>query len=194
MTPHANPCSGGYPSPYVGNSKKLKLNIDYQKALDGAVAKLTPVIDKYANDALKNIGKGLAWVWEKVECGIDPAKCRNRERKERYKALAGKLLEEAKKAASSGDYVTGYAFAQAALELDTKPPFTWYFKNMPGGGQLERISVQAKAEAMATGYRKQAELQAEEGKGGTFKPAAFPAWLPYAAGAAALLLVMGGRR
>ena len=194
MRPIANPCAGGYPSPYgpaphVGALPK----IDVDKALDLAVKKLTPTVEKYANDALKNIGKGLSWVWDKIECTIDPAKCRWRERKEKYIKLANALLAESKKAGDAKDYVTAYAFAEAASNLDTQPPFLDWFSRMPGGSSV-KIGVEVKADAMALGYRKNAEAQAKAGKGGTHKPGGLPEWLPYAAGAAALLIFFAGRR
>ena len=195
MTTIPNPCGCGYPSPYAPAPHVGALpSIDVDKTLQAAVDKVAPAVEKYAADALKGIGQGLAWVWNKIECTIDPAKCRHRERREKYRQLTSSLLKEAKSAASSGDFVSAYAFAEAASTIDSKPPFLDYFHRMPGHGDLVRLQVKTKADALAMSYRKKAEVQAQAGKGGTFKPGALPDWLPYVAGAAALFFLVGRRK
>ena len=158
-------------------------------------AAITTAAAPVVKDGMKAAKKAAAPIvdaaidWIRCEIIEGPTECRHRKARELYAQTMNQLLAQARAAAAGNDWITAYAIAEAAADLQEAAAFVGHL-NAQVIAQWDSI-----AEALSQTYGTKAGIDYQAGKRPTYRaPGAFPAWLPWAAGAVGLLFILRGRK
>ena len=168
-----------------------------------AAAVAAPIIQDVFKKAQGVASKAVNDAIKAIKCKLYPCRCEIQKRNARYVSTYGTVVKEAKLAAGAGDYVTAYALAAAAANLEAVQPFAGYLSSRGDDppnctwatGPVTFATKGILADALADGYEANAQMQMERGEGGTHRPrgvGGIPT--PVLIGGALLLgaLVLGG--
>lgn len=174
-----------------------------------AAAVAAPIVEDVYKKAQGIAQKAITDAVKALKCNLYPCRCEVQKRNAAYLSTYATVMKEAKSAADGGDFVTGYALATSAANLDRVQPFAGYLSssgskppNCTWTTGAETMATKAiLADALADGYEANAQYQMERGQGGTHRAAGAGIPTPLLIGgavlAAALLLgggFAGGRR
>lgn len=174
-----------------------------------AAAVAAPIVEDVYKKARSEAAKAVKIAVKALKCKLYPCRCEVQKRSAAYLATYATVVKEAKAAADGGDFVTGYALASAAANLDQVQPFAGYLSSSGSkppdctwATGAETMATKAiLADALADGYEANAQYQLDRGEGGTHRAAGAGIPTPLIIGgavlAAALLLgggLAGGRR
>lgn len=142
--------------------------------------------EKILNQTLKKAESLANDLIDWVECKLYPGACEHQRRIDQYKSQASQLLHHASESAKASDYLTAYALAKGVVGLGARPPYSsWSLGSA-------KANAENAAEALAAGYKANADLQYDQGTKGSYKIGTIP-WGLIGAGLGALAIIRGKR-